>query len=67
MSNVSYVKCDMCGESVDEGPFRYRIRGKGFRYMVGSIFGQFWTIDLCESCWRRIEHEVRSAKERDAS
>lgn len=69
MSRVNYVVCDICGENIESKHnfFHYQIVAKGSRWLVGSLYGSQHRIDLCESCWDRIEKEVRAAEERDAS
>lgn len=74
MSNVNYIACDICGENVNKKPadsrdrkWAYHIEAKGYRFLIGSLFGNTERIDLCDSCWNRLVDEAKAAKERDAS
>ena len=67
MSEVNYVKCDICGENIEamRNSLHYQVIARGHRWVVGSVFTSPDRVDVCESCWDRIKDEV-AAKERDA-
>ena len=63
MASIKYIKCDVCGEKIQNDPklFSYK---EGFRLFLGEFFCRD-TIDICSDCLAKLRQIKKNVSIKD--